>query len=237
MKNALLPLSIIQGSTSVLETVFEMADRENDRSAKQKLAETSIEFAKIQQAGEYQHCQFELQRQAGEIKRQMLENERRRDELHHEIAMEQNRLEKAKLKVEVKKIEHQAAILKEWLNHLPEMIEYKKHKFNISMEFLNKQLDYCYSYCCAERAAFLEHKKLCVEEQTKARIALDTTLYAQITKTIKNLDKNIKRIDNEFHKLNNIIATEFESLQKDTNENLCNVKMITDFSAHSKYLK
>lgn len=236
MKDVMLPLSIVQGSTSVLEAVLGIVDRENERSAKQKLAETSIEFTKVKQAGDVQRYQFELAHQAGELQSQMLENERRKAELQHEIAIEQNRLEKAKLKVEMKKIEHQAAILKEWLNHLPEMIEYKKHKFDVTMEFLNKQLDYCYSYCSAERDAFLEHRKLCVEEQNKARLVLDTAMYSQVTKTIRSLDRNIKRINNEFNKFNEKISETLTMIQKNDNSYSLNLKQLSDLDFNTKFL-
>ena len=59
----------------------------------------------------------------------------------------------------------------------------------------------------------LAQRTLCAEEQMKAYEALDQTLYSRMSSIIREVDRNIERIDNEFAKCNERITNSINALQ------------------------
>ena len=150
-----------------------------------------------------------------ELDRQMVINERYEAELHHRRAMAKNALERKRIDAEIRKLEIQAGCFRE-------LIEYKTHQFDRCMDFaqqklalLDKQLEIATLYYQTERDALSEQRRLCIEEKLKARSQGDATLYSQMSSTIREIDRNMERIDCEFSSCNQRVTNMMNSLSLD----------------------
>lgn len=142
--------------------------------------------------------------------------------LKHENDMEKARMKSAQEKAaleaqynfEMKKMEHQAELLKQYMTNIPQILDTQQHTFDRAADFFENQRASIDAYYNAQRENYqaqLEQYRL---EQQKAYNEFNTGLYAHISDEIERLEKALAAIDKKFNKMNRRLTAAMQENKK-----------------------
>ena len=186
------PIPLVSAGTSLIGSMIEAADRAGVRDAQ-------IQAAKIAR-------DVEANRQAAQAELIRLENEKYHLSLEHERDMEE-------LRIKERQIELAAVTFKKYIAYLSHSLQYQQHTFDRCMDFCETQLQYLGTFYQTAMEDCITQKKQYTEQQEKARAALDTTTYAQLSKKIRHITREQHRIERAF-------AQQQEKIQQLVRENM-----------------